>query len=108
MLPSSKTISYCGCSETSFRARYNNHKQSIKMSSKRHQTKLSKFVRRFNDVSHIPVIKWFNACQTIQQRRNALPTVLGKKTGNLAGRLSHELEQNILARGQVQAPEQVN
>ena len=39
-----KTMSYYGCCETDFKARYYNYKQSFKTSSKRHQTELSKLV----------------------------------------------------------------
>ena len=42
--PNDKTMSYYGCCETDFKARYYNHKQSFKTSSKRHQTKLSRLV----------------------------------------------------------------
>ena len=55
-----KTISYYGCCETDFKARYYNHKQT---SSKRHQTELSKLVWRLKDEGHIPVIKWSIVCK---------------------------------------------
>ena len=59
---SGKTISYYGCCETDFKARYYSHKQSFKTSSKRHQTELSRLVRRLKDEGHIPVIKWSIVC----------------------------------------------
>ena len=47
--PNGKTMSYYGCCETNFKARYYNHKQSLKTSSKRHQTELSRLVWQFKD-----------------------------------------------------------
>ena len=61
--PNGKTKSYYGCCETDFKARYYNHKQSFKTSSKTHQTELSKLVWRFKDEDHILVIKWFIFCK---------------------------------------------
>ena len=51
--PNGKTMSYYGCCETNFKARYYNHKQSFKTSSKIHQTELSKLVCRLKDEGHI-------------------------------------------------------
>ena len=70
--PNGKTMSYYGCCETNFKTRYNNHKQSFKTSSMRHQTDLSKLVWRLKDEGHIPVIKWFIVC-------NAKPYSSGAK-----------------------------
>ena len=61
--PNGKTMPYCGCCETSFKAHYYNHKQSFKTSAKRHQIKLSKLVWRLKDEGQIPVIKWSIVCK---------------------------------------------
>ena len=61
--PNEKTLSYCGCRETDFKARNCNHKQSFKTSSKRHQTELSRLAWRLKDEGHIPVIKWSIVCK---------------------------------------------
>ena len=61
-IPDGKTMSYYGCCETDFKARYCNHKQSFKTSSKRHQTELSRLVWRLKDEEHIPVVKWSIVC----------------------------------------------
>ena len=60
--PNGKTMSYYGCCETDFKARYYNHKQSLKTSSKRHQTELSRLVWQFKDKGRIPVVKWSIVC----------------------------------------------
>ena len=49
-------------SETGFKARYYNHKQSFKISSKKRQTELFRLVWRLKDEGHIPVIKWSIVC----------------------------------------------
>ena len=61
--PNSKTMSYYGCCETDFKARYYNHKQSFKTLSKRYQTKLSRLVWRLKDECHILVITWSIVCK---------------------------------------------
>ena len=44
-----KTMPYYDCCETNSKARYYNHKQSFKSSSKIHQTELSKFAWRLKN-----------------------------------------------------------
>ena len=61
--PNGKTMSYYGYCETDFKARYYNHKQSLKSSSKRHQTELSRLVWRLKVEGYIPVIKWSIVCR---------------------------------------------
>ena len=63
MYTNGKTMSYYGCCETDFKARYYNHKQSFKTSSKRHQTELSRLVWRLKGEGRIPVIKWSIVCK---------------------------------------------
>ena len=56
-------MSYYGCCETDFKARYYNHKQSFKTSSERRQTEFSKLLRRLKDEGRIPVIQWSIVCK---------------------------------------------
>ena len=74
--PNGKTISYYGCCETDFKARYYNHKQSFKTLSKRHQTELPRLVWRLKDEDHIPVIKWSIVCKVKPYSRGAIHSQL--------------------------------
>ena len=56
-------MTYYGCCETDFKARYYNHIQSFKNPSKRNQTELSKLIWNLKDTGHSPVIKWSIACR---------------------------------------------
>ena len=74
--PNGKTMSYYGCCETDFKVRYYNHKQSFKISSKRHQTELSRLVWRLKDEGHIPIIKWSIVCNAKPYSSSAMPCQL--------------------------------
>ena len=88
-----KHVQYC-CCETDFKAYYYNYKQSFKILSKRHQTELSKLVWQLKDEGHIPVIKWSIVCKAKPHSSGckALPTVIDRKTGYLAGRPRYDLK----------------
>ena len=70
--PNGKTMSYYGCCETDCKARYYNHKQSFKTSSKRHQAELSRLVWRLKDEGHVPAIKWSIVCKAMPYSSGAM------------------------------------
>lgn len=49
---------YIGATETSFKKRYNNHKQSLENRAKMNQTSLSKYVWELKDKNINHTIKW--------------------------------------------------
>ena len=55
---------YYGCSETEFKTRFNNHKQSLIHQHKRNATKLSKAVWNAKDARINPSIEWSTAAKT--------------------------------------------
>ena len=71
MYTNGKPISYYGCCETDFKARYYNYTQSFKTLFKRHQTELSRLVWRLKDEGHISVIKWLQCQAAVPQCRSA-------------------------------------
>ena len=62
-IPDGKAMTYYGCCEMDFKARYYNHIQSFKNPSKRNQTELSKLIWNLKDAGHSPAIKWSIACR---------------------------------------------
>ena len=67
---------YYGCSETEFKTRFNNHKQSLVHRRKRNATELSRAVWNAEDAETNPSIKWSIAAKTS-------PYQPGAKTCNL-------------------------
>ena len=55
---------YYGCSETKFKTRFNNHKQSLVHRHKRNATELSKAVWNAKDTGTNPSIEWSIAAKT--------------------------------------------
>ena len=55
---------YYGCSETEFKTRFNNHKQSLVHRHKRNATELSKAVWNAKDAGTNPSIEWSIAAKT--------------------------------------------
>ena len=55
---------YFGCSETEFKTRFNNHKQSLVHRRKRNATELSKAVWNAEDAETNPSIEWSIAAKT--------------------------------------------
>ena len=55
---------YYGCSETQFKTRYNNHKQSFNYRHKRNATELSKTFWKWKDAGQDPCIEWNIAAHT--------------------------------------------
>ena len=90
--PNGKTMSHYGCWETDFKAHYYNHKQSFKTLSKRHQTELSTLAWRLKGSQSGHKMVHRLQSKAAQQRRYALPTVLGRKTGYLVGRPRYNVE----------------
>ena len=70
------TRHYYGCSETEFKTRFNNHKQSLAHRHKRNSTELSKAVWNAKDAGTNPCIEWSIAAKTS-------PYQPGAKTCNL-------------------------
>ena len=55
---------YYGCSETEFKTRFNNHKQSLVHRHKKNATELSKAVWNAKDAGTNPSIEWIIAAKT--------------------------------------------
>jgi len=65
------TKHYIGCSETEFKTRFYNHKQSFKNPNKRNATELSKSVWNNKDAGYNPKITWSIITKTIPYQPGA-------------------------------------
>ena len=72
------TRHYYGCSETVFKTRFNNHKQSFVHRYKRNATELSKAIWNAKDAGTNPTIEWSIAAETspYQPEQNRAISVL--------------------------------
>ena len=78
--PDGKTAVYVGCTETSFKLRYNNHKKSFKQEKYKSETTLSKYLWD-NGLNKTPNIKWkiLKKCNTYEIGQKSCDLCLSEK-----------------------------
>ena len=96
---------YYGCSETKFKIRFNNHKQSRAHRHKRNTTELSKAVWNAKDAGTNPSIEWSIAAKTSSYQSEAKSCNLRPRNSLFYNPIPHQSsikEQQMSSQKQVQ------
>ena len=86
-----ESMVYYGSSETEFKSRYNNHKQSFKFEDKKHAAEPSKAIWNVKDAAKTPLIEW-----SIVKRVAPINIVLsGRKSNHFTSRQEQKIGTRV-------------